>query len=51
MGYAFYAPTASFDDEKDGSTVSVLIASSGLFDEAKNFVQTRCFTILDPHAA
>jgi PAS domain S-box-containing protein len=36
---------------KDGSTVSVLIASSGLFDGAKNFVHTRCFTILDPSAA
>ncbi len=36
---------------KDGSTVSVLIASSGLFDGAKNFVHTRCFTILAPSAA
>lgn len=33
---------------KDGSTLSVLIASSGLFDEEKNFVHTRCFTIKDP---
>ena len=36
---------------KDGSTLSVLIASSGLFDSAKNFVHTRCFTIRDPSAA
>ncbi|HYR62469.1 MAG TPA: PAS domain-containing protein [Actinomycetota bacterium] len=36
---------------KDGSTVSVLIASSGLFDDANNFVHTRCFTIRDPSAA
>lgn len=35
---------------KDGSTLSVLIASSGLFDEEKNFVHTRCFTIKDPAA-
>lgn len=33
---------------KDGSTESVLIASSGLFDGAKNFLHTRCFTIRDP---
>ena len=33
---------------KDGSTKSVLIASSGLFDDANNFVHTRCFTIEDP---
>jgi PAS domain S-box-containing protein len=33
---------------KDGSTLSVLIASSGLFDDEKNFVHTRCFTIADP---
>jgi hypothetical protein len=33
---------------KDGSTLSVLIASSGLFDEEKNFIHTRCFTIKDP---
>jgi PAS domain S-box-containing protein len=36
---------------KDGSTVSVLIASSGLFDDQKKFVHTRCFTIRDPAAA
>jgi PAS domain S-box-containing protein len=36
--------------KKDGSTLSVLIASSGLFDEAE-FVHTRCFTIADPSAA
>lgn len=36
---------------KDGSTLSVLIASSGLFDEGNNFVHTRCFTIADPGAA
>jgi PAS domain S-box-containing protein len=35
---------------KDGSTMSVLIASSGLFDEEKNFIHTRCFTIKDPAA-
>lgn len=35
---------------KDGSTLSVLIASSGLFDEEKNFLHTRCFTIKDPAA-
>lgn len=35
---------------KDGSTLSVLIASCGLFDEEKNFVHTRCFTIKDPTA-
>jgi PAS domain S-box-containing protein len=35
---------------KDGSTLSVLIASSGLFDEEKNLVHTRCFTIKDPAA-
>jgi PAS domain S-box-containing protein len=33
---------------KDGSTQSVLIASSGQFDENNNFVHTRCFTINDP---
>jgi hypothetical protein len=33
---------------KDGSTKSVLIASSGLFDDADSFVHTRCFTIADP---
>lgn len=36
---------------KDGSIVSVLIASSGLFDDQKNFLHTRCFTIRDPSAA
>ena len=36
---------------KDGSTMSVLIASSGLFDDDGNFVHTRCFTIKDPSAA
>jgi len=36
---------------KDGSTMSVLIASSGLFDRANKFVHTRCFTIKDPGAA
>ena len=36
---------------KDGSTMSVLIASSGLFDEEKNFIHTRCFTIKDPAGA
>lgn len=35
---------------KDGSTQSVLIASSGLFDENNNFLHTRCFTIKDPTA-
>jgi PAS domain S-box-containing protein len=35
---------------KDGSTLSVLIASSGLFDEERNFIHTRCFTIKDPTA-
>jgi PAS domain S-box-containing protein len=35
---------------KDGSTLSVLIASSGLFDEEKNLIHTRCFTIKDPAA-
>jgi hypothetical protein len=34
---------------KDGSTKSVLIASSGLFDD-DSFVHTRCFTIEDPSA-
>jgi hypothetical protein len=34
---------------KDGSTLSVLIASSGLFD-GEEFVHTRCFTIADPAA-
>ncbi|HEX3874950.1 MAG TPA: hypothetical protein VHW26_12435 [Solirubrobacteraceae bacterium] len=36
--------------KKDGSTLSVLIASSGLFD-GEDFVHTRCFTIADPAAA
>ncbi|MEA2372256.1 MAG: hypothetical protein QOH12_2650 [Solirubrobacteraceae bacterium] len=36
--------------KKDGSTLSVLIASSGLFD-GDDFVHTRCFTIADPAAA
>lgn len=36
--------------KKDGSTLSVLIASSGLFD-GPEFVHTRCFTIADPGAA
>jgi PAS domain S-box-containing protein len=35
---------------KDGSTMPVLIASSGLFDGDGNFVHTRCFTIKDPSA-
>jgi PAS domain S-box-containing protein len=35
---------------KDGSTMSVLIASSGLFDENNNLMHTRCFTIKDPYA-
>jgi PAS domain S-box-containing protein len=35
---------------KDGSTLSVLIASSGLFD-GDEFVHTRCFTIAEPAAA
>ncbi|HEY2765463.1 MAG TPA: PAS domain-containing protein [Pseudonocardiaceae bacterium] len=35
---------------KDGSTLSVLIASSGLFDVDKNLIHTRCFTIKDPTA-
>ena len=30
---------------KDGSTRQVLITSSAEFDEAKNFLHTRCFTI------
>jgi hypothetical protein len=34
---------------KDGSTLSVLIASSGLWD-GEDFVHTRCFTIADPAA-
>jgi len=33
---------------KDGTIQKVLIASSGLFDGAKNFLHTRCFTINDP---
>lgn len=33
---------------KDGSILSVLIASNGLFDAEKNFIHTRCFTIKDP---
>jgi PAS domain S-box-containing protein len=33
---------------KDGSIQKVLIASSGLFDGAENFLHTRCFTINDP---
>jgi len=36
--------------KKDGSTLSVLIASSGLFD-GDSFVHTRCFTIADPAAS
>ena len=36
---------------KDGSTLSVLIASSGLFDGEKNLIHTRCFTIKDPASA
>src|SRR5882672_1322685 len=36
---------------KDGSTLSVLIASSGLFDADGNLVHTRCFTIKDPSTA
>jgi PAS domain S-box-containing protein len=36
---------------KDGSTMNVLIASSGLFDDDGNFVHTRCFTIKDPSVA
>jgi PAS domain S-box-containing protein len=36
---------------KDGSTKSVLIASSGLFDDEGKFVHTRCFTIQDPGVA
>jgi PAS domain-containing protein len=33
---------------KDGSPQHVLIASSVLFDDAGNFVHTRCFTVLAP---
>ena len=33
---------------KDGSIQKVLIASSGLFDGAKKFLHTRCFTINEP---
>jgi PAS domain S-box-containing protein len=36
---------------KDGSTLSVLIASSGLFGDEGEFVHTRCFTIAEPTAA
>jgi PAS domain S-box-containing protein len=35
---------------KDGSTFPVLIASSGLFDDEKNLIHTRCFTIKNPAA-
>ena len=34
---------------KDGSALSVHIASSGLFDESGAFLHTRCFTIKDPY--
>ena len=33
---------------KDGSVQHVLIASSVWFDDAGNFVHTRCFTVLAP---
>ena len=33
---------------KNGSLQNVLIASSVLFDDAGNFVHTRCFTVLAP---
>jgi hypothetical protein len=33
---------------KNGSVQNVLIASSVLFDDAGNFVHTRCFTVLAP---
>jgi PAS domain S-box-containing protein len=33
---------------KDGSALSVLVASNGLFDDQNNFVHTRCFSIKDP---
>ena len=36
---------------KDGSTMSVLIASSGLFDDGGSLIHTRCFTIQDPAAS
>lgn len=36
---------------KDGSTVSVLIASSGLFDDSGSLLHTRCFTIAEPSPA
>jgi PAS domain S-box-containing protein len=36
---------------KDGSTLSVLIASSGLFGDEGDFVHTRCFTVADANAA
>ncbi len=32
---------------KDGSTLNVLIASSGLFADDGSFLHTRCFTIAD----
>jgi PAS domain S-box-containing protein len=35
---------------KDGAPQPVLIASSVLFDDAGNFVHTRCFTVLAPAA-
>jgi len=36
---------------KDGSTLSVLIASSGLFDDSDSLLHTRCFTIAEPAPA
>ena len=33
---------------KNGSLQHVLISSSALFDDAGNFVHTRCFTVLAP---
>ena len=33
---------------KNGSVQNVLISSSVLFDDAGNFVHTRCFTVLAP---
>jgi hypothetical protein len=33
---------------KNGSLQHVLISSSVLFDDAGNFVHTRCFTVLAP---
>ena len=35
---------------KDGSTLDVLIASSGLWGEGGDFLHTRCFTIAEPAA-